>query len=84
MNLLITGASGYVGSQACKILKKNSKFILSIRGFKYSESMQKNIFIHHKNGTYSIEELQIPNKRRMRVKDLLNGYKFDYGLKLAY
>ena len=45
---------------------------------------KKNIFIHHKNGTYSIEELQIPNKRRMRVKDLLNGYKFDYGLKLAY
>ena len=45
---------------------------------------KKNIFIHHKNGTYSIEELQIPNKRRMKVKDLLNGYKFDYGLKLAY
>lgn len=27
MNLLITGASGYIGSQACKILKKNSFFI---------------------------------------------------------
>ena len=45
---------------------------------------KKNIFIHHKNGTYSIEELQIPNKKRMRIKDLLNGYKFDHRLKLAY
>tara|TARA_B100000941_G_scaffold105630_1_gene73906 strand:- start:44 stop:982 length:939 start_codon:yes stop_codon:yes gene_type:complete len=45
---------------------------------------KKNIFIHHKNGTYSIEELQIPNKKKMRIKDLLNGYKFDHRLKLAY
>ena len=30
MNLLITGASGYVGSQACKILKKNSFFVYAL------------------------------------------------------
>ena len=45
---------------------------------------KKNILIHHKNGTYSIEELQIPNKKKMRVRDLLNGYNFDYRLKLVY
>ena len=45
---------------------------------------KKNIFIHHKNGTYSIEELQIPNKKRMKVRDLLNGYKFDSRSKLVY
>ena len=25
----------------------------------------------------AIDELQIPNKKRMKVKDLLNGYTFD-------
>lgn len=45
---------------------------------------KKNIFIHHKKGTYSIEELQLPNKKRMSVRDLLNGYTFDPKLKLVY
>ncbi len=45
---------------------------------------KKNIYIHHKNGTCSIEELQIPNKKRMKVKDLLNGYKFDSRSNLVY
>ena len=45
---------------------------------------KKNILIHHKNGTYSIEELQLPNKKRMSVRDLLNGYTFDPKLKLVY
>ena len=45
---------------------------------------KKNIYIHHKNGTCSIEELQIPNKKRMKVRDLLNGYKFDSRSNLVY
>ena len=45
---------------------------------------KKNILIHHKKGTYSIEELQLPNKKRMSVRDLLNGYTFDPKLKLVY
>ena len=45
---------------------------------------KKNILIHHKNGTCSIEELQLPNKKRMSVRDLLNGYTFDSKLKLVY
>ncbi len=44
---------------------------------------KKNILIYHKNGTCSIEELQIPNKKRMQVRDLLNGYNFDSRLKLG-
>tara|TARA_B100000941_G_C28442488_1_gene520428 strand:+ start:95 stop:1033 length:939 start_codon:yes stop_codon:yes gene_type:complete len=44
---------------------------------------KKNIFVYHNNGTFSIEELQMPNKRRMSVKDLLNGYNFDSDLKLV-
>ena len=35
-----------------------------------------NIFIAHKEGLLSCIEIQLPNKKRMTTKALLNGYIF--------
>jgi len=35
-----------------------------------------------KNGVILIEEMQLPGKRNMDVKSLLNGYQFDDAAKM--
>lgn len=42
-------------------------------GLVYSENNE--IYVACKDGYISIEEIQLPGKRRMQVKDLLNGYE---------
>ena len=37
---------------------------------------ENNIFIAHKEGLLNCIEIQLPNKKRMTAKDLLNGYIF--------
>jgi len=37
----------------------------------------KQIYVVTKNGTLMIEELQLPGKRKMNTRDLLNGYHFE-------
>ena len=36
-----------------------------------------------KNGFILVKELQLPNKRKMDVKSLLNGYEFKKNAKLS-
>ena len=38
--------------------------------------------ISHPEGFLIIEELQLPNKKRMNASDLLNGFKFKKGSKV--
>ena len=40
------------------------------------------LLVHTANGVINIQEIQLPGKRKMLVKDLLNGYKFDKNAKM--
>jgi len=38
--------------------------------------INKELLVHTANGLINIQELQLPGKRKMLIKDLLNGFKF--------
>ena len=40
------------------------------------EPLQELVIINTKDGFVNVLELQLPGKKRMKVKDFLNGYKF--------
>ncbi len=44
--------------------------------------IEREIWVHTVNGLVNIQELQLPGKRKMAVKDLLNGYKFSKNAKM--
>tara|TARA_B100000795_G_scaffold68654_1_gene47691 strand:- start:8019 stop:9053 length:1035 start_codon:yes stop_codon:yes gene_type:complete len=65
-------------------------FITDDGGFKISEKsntgdlrvIQKNLYLQLENEVLEITEIQLPGKRKMRTKDLLNGYKFTQDAKM--
>ena len=40
------------------------------------------LLVHATNGVINVQEIQLPGKRKMPVKDLLNGYKFGKNAKM--
>ncbi|MFT4943397.1 MAG: methionyl-tRNA formyltransferase [Flavobacteriales bacterium] len=44
--------------------------------------IQKHLYVQLKNEVLEITEIQLPGKRKMRTKDLLNGYKFTQDAKM--
>ncbi len=44
--------------------------------------IERELWVHTANGVINVEELQLPGKRKMAVKDLLNGYKFSKNAKM--
>lgn len=62
--------------QATPMIEKHSKKIGAV------EIDDKKLKISHPEGFLIIEELQLPNKKRMNASDLLNGFKFKKGSKV--
>lgn len=44
--------------------------------------IERELWVHTANGLINVKELQLPGKRKMAVKDLLNGYKFTENAKM--
>ena len=86
INNLIRGLSPYPGAWTeysidnvttrIKIFK--AKIIIKSHNHKINSLIveDNNIFIAHKEGLLDCIEIQLPNKKRMIAKDLLNGYIF--------
>ena len=86
INNLIRGLSPYPGAWTefsnnnfttrIKIFK--AKIIIKTHDYKINSLIieDSNIFIAHKEGLLSCIEIQLPNKKRMTTKALLNGYIF--------
>ena len=75
---------------------KNGKEVLSIQIFKVNIKREdhdfengmillenKNLKVAAKGGFINIEEIKLPGKRKMKVSDLLNGYKLEAHAKLV-
>ena len=88
----IRGLSPYPGAWCTLINKEES---LPVKIFKSSKetiehnfsvgtviSTKQNVKVAAKNGFINIEEIQLPGKRNMDIKSLLNGYQFDVGAKM--
>jgi len=71
---------------------QNGTSVLKVKIFKATPSFEKHSFeigkivvadkkikIAHKEGMLSLEELQLPNKKRMQAQALLNGFTFKNG-----
>ena len=71
---------------------QNGESILKVKIFKATPSFEKHSFeigkvhiddkkikIAHKEGMLIVEELQLPNKKRMQAQALLNGFTFENG-----
>ena len=88
----IRGLSPYPGAWCHLVNKENTVSVKILKcDYKIEEhpfptgkiiSANKELKVAAKNGFIIIEELQLPGKRNMDVKSLLNGYQFDDAAKM--
>ena len=89
----IRGLSPYPGAWTY-LINGNEKFIFKIFKASADYSIKKNnfykiiiiekkLYISHPNGLLKLEIVQLPNKKAMEVKSLLNGFSFKSGSKVV-
>ena len=78
--LLVTGGSGFIGSNLIKYLLKKKYFVINIDNLSYSANPY-NTVNYNKNKNYTFYKIDINNKRK--IVNVLKKYKPDCIFNLA-